>query len=76
MVRAHISYDSVYKRERIIEEFRLGQEDDYFDVIRLFNQKIEYVFNLKARNCTKQAITRDWVNLKKFFIYKHILKEF
>ena len=67
MIRAHISYDSVYKRERIIEEFRLGQEDDYFDVIRLFNQKIEYVFNLKARNCTKRAITRDWVILNFLF---------
>jgi hypothetical protein len=68
MVRAHITYDSVYKRERVIEEFRLGQEDDYFDIIRLFNQKIEYVFNLKARNCTKRAITRDWVITNPIYI--------
>ena len=28
MVRARLSYDSIYRRERIIEEFQLGKEDD------------------------------------------------
>lgn len=27
-IRARLSYDAIYKRERIIEEFQLGKEDD------------------------------------------------
>ena len=49
-IRAHFSYDSVYKRERSIEEFRLGQEDDFYDVLRLWNTNTEYQFNLKTKS--------------------------
>ena len=27
-IRARISYDSIYRRERVIEEFQLGKDDD------------------------------------------------
>jgi hypothetical protein len=61
-VRAHISYDSTYKRERIIEERVLGTDEEYFDVLFLHNPGIEYRLNLKTKNCTTQPITRPWVN--------------
>lgn len=27
-IRARLSYDAIYRRERIVEEFQLGKEDD------------------------------------------------
>lgn len=60
MTRARVSYDAIYKRIRLIEEYTLGAEDDFYDVLSLFNQNVEYVYNLKTKACTKQAITRSW----------------
>ena len=61
-VRARISYDAIYRRERVIEEYTLGSDDEYYDVLYLHDDNIEYRFNLKSRNCTKQTITRPWVD--------------
>ena len=58
--RARIGYDSVYKRERIIEEYTLGTDDEVFDVLYLHNVQTEYRFNLKTKECKKQPITRPW----------------
>ncbi len=65
--RAKLSYDSIYKRVRVIEEYTLSSEDDFYDVLSLYNQNIEYVFNLKTKVCTKQPITRQWREYLKFF---------
>jgi GAF domain-containing protein len=54
------SSDAIYKRLRFIEEYTLGTEDDFYDVLSLFNQNVEYVYNLKTKVCTKQAISRPW----------------
>lgn len=59
-ILARITYDAVYKRERIIEEYRLGDQDDFYDVLYLHNQQIEYRFNFKTKECKKQAVTRPW----------------
>jgi hypothetical protein len=61
-VRAHLTYDAVYKRERVIEERVLGSDKEFYDVLYLHNQGIEYRVDLKTKNCTKQSITRPWVN--------------
>jgi hypothetical protein len=61
-VRAHLTYDSVYKRERVIEERVLGSDQEFYDVLYLHNSGVEYRVDLKTKNCTKQAITRRWVN--------------
>ena len=61
-IRAHITYDAIYQRERVIEEYVLGSDDEYFDVLYLHQQNIEYVFNLKTRNCTTRPRTRPWIN--------------
>ena len=61
-IRARISYDAIYKRERVIEEYQLGREDNFFDVLYLHNQNVEYRYNLKTKVCTKQQVTREWRN--------------
>ena len=61
-IRARISYDAIYKRERVIEEYQLGREDDFFDVLYLHNQNVEYRYNFKTKICTKQQVTKEWRN--------------
>ncbi len=60
VVRGRLSYDSLYQRERLAEEVDVGSQDDFFDVISLFESKVEFVFNYRARNCTRRPITRAW----------------
>lgn len=60
VIRALLTYDSIYKRERIIDEFTLNQQDDFYDSLYLHNQNIEYRYNFKTKQCTKQALTRPW----------------
>ena len=59
-LRGHLAYDSVYKRERIIEESILGSDKEAFDTLYLYNTQIQYVFNLNTRQCQKQPLTRQW----------------
>ncbi len=59
-VEGRITYDSVYQRERVAEEVAEGSADDFYDVISLFELKVEFVFNFRARNCTRREITRPW----------------
>lgn len=58
--RAYLSYDSIYKRERVIDEFTLGSEDDFYDTLYLHNQNVEYRYNFKTKQCQRQALTREW----------------
>jgi hypothetical protein len=58
--RGKLSYDAVYQRERFIEEVEEGTMDNYYDIIALFQAKTEFVLDLKARNCTRRPLTRDW----------------
>ncbi len=61
-MRARISYDALYQRERVIEEFQLGKQDDVFDVLYLHKQNVEYRFNLRTKECNKTTVTREWRN--------------
>lgn len=63
MVRGKLTYDSVYQRERIIEERILGSDQEFLDRLYLHNAQVEYVYNFKTKQCTKQTITRPWRNL-------------
>ncbi|CAF0783285.1 unnamed protein product [Adineta ricciae] len=60
MVRGRLSYDAVYRRERIIEEVNFGSQGDAFDVVALFDSQTEYIYDFKARNCTRRRIERPW----------------
>jgi len=56
-----ISYDSIYKRERTIEEVQLGKNQTFYDILRLYNSKVEYVLDIVAKTCITRSLTRDWV---------------
>jgi len=60
MVRGRFTYDSVYHRHRTVEEVDIGRDDDFYDIIRLWDSNIEYAYNFRARNCTRRPITRPW----------------
>ena len=60
LVRGKLSYDAVYHRERLIEDVEEGSHEDFYDVIALFDSRVEFVYNLRARNCSRREITRPW----------------
>jgi len=61
-VEGRLTYDATYRRERFAEELDEASGTDYFDTISLFDLKVEFVFNYRARNCTRREITRAWRN--------------
>jgi len=63
VIRARVSYDSIYKRERVIDEFILGAQDDFYDTLYLHSQNIQYRYNFKTKTCEKGTNTRDWYDL-------------
>lgn len=58
-VQGKLSYDSVYQRERFIEQVVVG-DDYYYETIVLFQVRLEFVINLTARNCSRLPLTRPW----------------
>ena len=60
LVRGRLSYDSVYRRERLVEEVDVSRHDDYYEILALFDSQIEYIYNFRARNCTRRPLTRAW----------------
>ena len=67
----NFSYDSTGKQTRFIDEVRDGRFEDVFDVLRLWNQKIEYRFDLRRKFCTKNPLNEPWV--KKFRVFYFFL---
>lgn len=55
-----MAYDALYKRQREVEERILGTDNEYLDILRLYNQNIEYVYSFKNGTCTKQTPSRPW----------------
>ena len=59
-VRGKLSYDSVYRRERLIDEVEQGGEDNYYESLSLFDSQVEFIYNFKTKNCSRYPITRQW----------------
>ena len=59
-VEGRLTYDGLYHRERLIDEVDEPNTRDFYDTIALFDLKVEFVFNFRARNCTRREITRPW----------------
>ena len=59
-LQGKLSYDSVYRRERLIEEVEEGSDDEFYDRLALFNSQIEFIYNFKTKNCSRQTIQRPW----------------
>jgi hypothetical protein len=62
LVRGRFTYDSVYHRERLIEDVEEGSQENFYDTIALFDGRIEFVYDLRAHNCSRRQITRPWPN--------------
>lgn len=60
--RGKFSYDAVYHRERVADEVDDPAGRHFYDILALFDSKIEYIFDFRARNCTRREITRPWRN--------------
>jgi hypothetical protein len=58
--RARYTYDAIYQRERIVEEYTLGTDDEFYDTLYLHSQKVQYKFNFKTKNCTATTVDRPW----------------
>jgi hypothetical protein len=59
-VRGRLSYDSPNHRERFLSEFEEGSLDDFYETLALFDLRVEFIYNFRARNCTRREITRPW----------------
>lgn len=57
-----ISYDSVYHRTRIVENIEASGEQIAFDILTLFDAKIQFLFDLRHRNCTRLPVNEPWRN--------------
>ncbi|XP_060552430.1 mammalian ependymin-related protein 1-like [Ruditapes philippinarum] len=54
--KSRIIYDETNMRERTIEEIEVGKERDYYEVLRLFNERKEYRLNLRTKKCNVTTI--------------------
>jgi len=59
-MEGRFSYDGTYHRERLADEVEEGTQDHFYDVLTLFDSKIEFVYNFRARNCSRREVTREW----------------
>ncbi|KAK6182223.1 hypothetical protein SNE40_009952 [Patella caerulea] len=60
---AEIAYDAVGRRVREREELAIGSTTDFYDVLRLFNERKEYRVNLRTRTCNVTAFTRPFIDV-------------
>jgi len=54
------SYDSTYHRERFLDDAVEGGQEEIFDTIALFDLQTEFLYNVRARNCSRRQLTRPW----------------
>lgn len=59
-LQGRLSYDATYHRVRVVEDIRVGDEDLAFDVLTLFDAKIEFLYNLKYNNCSRRTVNEPW----------------
>ena len=62
MIRSRILYDSTNKRERLIGEYIIGHSTEFYDMLFLHNEGIEYKVDLKTKKCFKEPISRHWTD--------------
>ncbi len=55
-----VSYDSVYHRIRIVETIEAGSQETVLDVLTLYDTRVEFVYNIRYRNCTRRQVTGPW----------------
>ena len=60
VVSGKLTYDSIYQRVRILEDIRVGDDDSHYNIIRLFQGKLEFTVDLKTGNCSRRPLERPW----------------
>ncbi|KAK6182225.1 hypothetical protein SNE40_009953 [Patella caerulea] len=60
---AAIAYDATGRRVREREEIDRNATTDYYDVLRLFNERKEYRLNLRTKVCNVTALTRPFIDI-------------
>lgn len=63
MVMARWVYDSVYQRVRILQDIQIGRDETFFEIIRLFQAKLEFSIDLKTKNCSRTTLNRPWSDI-------------
>jgi len=63
MVMARWVYDSLYQRVRILQDIQVGRDETFFEIIRLFQAKLEFTIDLKTKNCSRTTLNRPWSNI-------------
>lgn len=59
-LRGRISYDSLYHRVRIVETIDQSSQETAYDILDLYDVKIQFVYNLKTQQCTRRELTDPW----------------
>ena len=59
-VQGRVSYDATYHRIRTIEDVHVGDEDLAFDILTLYDAKVEFLYDLKYQNCSRRTVTEPW----------------
>jgi len=59
-IRGRLSYDADNRRERILQQVDVSHQEDAYDIIALYNERVEYVYDFNAKNCTRRPLTRPW----------------
>jgi hypothetical protein len=62
----NFSYDGINKRQRFIEDIKIGRNQNYIDTLVLWNDNIQYRYDTQSKTCVKSAIKTPWVNLDRF----------
>jgi hypothetical protein len=59
-MEGRFSYDANFHRERLADEVDEAGQRDFYETLALFESQIEFVYNFRARNCTRRPIIRPW----------------
>ena len=61
LINSDITYDSINKRKRTIEEIQFpDQNKNKFDIVELNEQNLQYVYNFKTKTCIKLNVRQPW----------------
>ena len=67
--RSYYTYDSVFKREKIVQETNVNGKLDAGEYIRLYAQNVEYFYNYNSKQCTKNTTWKQICKQKHVFGY-------
>ena len=67
--RVNYSYDSSSRKTRKVGLENYGNYQDFVDILRIFDDKIEYRYSYSTNTCVKSLITSDWKDFGNFYSF-------